>query len=233
MSTTRGVRAENRERLESEIVRLGRAQLAQVGPAALSLRAVARELGMASSAVYRYVPSRDALLTRLIVESYDSLGQAVEEAEAVVDRSDLAGRWHAVGTTLRRWALAHPHDWALLYGTPVPGYDAPAEQTGPAGTRVTSLLIGLLVDIAGSGRAATPHRAEPADEAEQLARTVLGQLGLDEQQLPPALVLAGLAAWTLLVGAVSSEVFEQQGPQLVGPALFDHQLALALSLIVA
>src|SRR3954466_2411468 len=90
-----------------------RRQLAEVGAAALSLRAVARELGMASSALYRYFPSRDDLLTRLIVDGYDALGAAAESADdpAATPRE----RWLAVCRAVRAWARAHPHEYALLY----------------------------------------------------------------------------------------------------------------------
>src|SRR5215207_9080182 len=103
-----------RAELTTEITDAARRQLAEVGAAALSLRAVARELGMASSAVYRYFPSRDDLLTRLIIEGYDALGAAAEAADDPADPP--LDRWLAVCRTVRRWALAHPHEYALLYG---------------------------------------------------------------------------------------------------------------------
>src|SRR5215475_9172589 len=94
---TRSVPRTARERARAEITReileAGRRHLAMEGAAALSLRAIARDLGMVSSAVYRYVASRDDLLTRLIIDAYDALGAAAETREADVDRADLAGRW--------------------------------------------------------------------------------------------------------------------------------------------
>ena len=109
-----------RAELTAEITDAARRQLAEVGAAALSLRAVARELGMASSAVYRYFPSRDDLLTRLIIDGYDDLGAAAEAADDPA--AAAAERWLAVCRAVRTWALAHPHEYALLYGSPVPGY---------------------------------------------------------------------------------------------------------------
>ncbi len=227
-----GKRALNRQHLESEIVRLGRAQLAEVGPAALSLRAVARELGMASSAVYRYVDSRDELLTRLIVESYDALAGDVEEALRDVDGDDLGGRWFTLGRAMRRWGVDHPHDWALLYGSPVPGYAAPAERTTDPGTRVLMMVVELLCDIQAADRAAAP--AAGADEARLTgARLQVTEFGLTEEQLGPELFLGGIAAWTLLTGSVSAEVFEQFGE--LGPSyevLHDSNLELALGMIL-
>lgn len=236
-STTprRGVRAVNRERIEADILRLGRVQLAEVGAAALSVRAIARELQMASSAVYRYVASRDELLTRLIVESYDSLADAADGAQSAAPRDDLRGRWFALGHGVRDWALAHPHDWALLFGSPVPGYDAPAERTNTAGTRVTTLALQILLDIVAAGRAPMPSARAPwPPAASDSAELLLAGLGIDESALPVDLFVAGLTAWTLLTGAVNSEVFEYQGPIPGDPVgLFDAALEAGLRLILA
>src|ERR671913_882383 len=97
-----------RAELTAEIPDAPRRQLAEVGAAALSLRAVARELGMASSAVYRYFPSRDDLLTRLIIDGYDDLGAAAEAADK--PSAAPAERWLAVCRAVREWARAHPHE---------------------------------------------------------------------------------------------------------------------------
>src|ERR1700744_1305393 len=114
-----------RERVRAEITReitdVARAQLAADGAAALSLRAVARELGMVSSAVYRYFSSRDELLTALIIDGYDALGAAVEKTDAACPLDDFAARRRAATNAARDWAVAHPHENALLYGSPVPG----------------------------------------------------------------------------------------------------------------
>ncbi|RKT68986.1 TetR family transcriptional regulator [Saccharothrix variisporea] len=184
-----------------DIKRIAREQLASEGSAALSLRAIARELGIVSSAVYRYVPSRDDLLTMLIVDAYNSLGEAVEEAEARCPREDLVGRWRAIGTAVREWAVARPAEYALLYGSPVPGYHAPVEQTGDPGTRVMMLVVTLLVDI---------QRGVPVAGVD-------GVLGRDLAVVREAVgvevgeeVLArGYLAWTSMFGLVSFEVFGQ------------------------
>src|ERR1700744_2080553 len=125
-----------RERVRAEITReitdTARAHLAADGAATLSLRAVARDLGMVSSAVYRYFASRDDLLTALIIDGYNAIGAAVEAADAACDRADHLGRWRAAGRAARPWAVAHPHEYALIYGSPVPGYEAPADTIAPA-----------------------------------------------------------------------------------------------------
>src|SRR3954465_4940177 len=103
-------RARARAALTEEIKTTARRQLAEVGAPALSLRAVARDLGMASSAVYRYFPSRDDLLTRLISGGDDALGAAAEAADDPA--ATPAQRWLAVCRAVRGWALTHPHEYA-------------------------------------------------------------------------------------------------------------------------
>lgn len=195
-----------RQRVRAELVReitdAGRRQLAEVGASALSLRAVAREVGMVSSAVYRYFPSRDHLLTALIVEAHDSLGAAVEDAEAAVEWHDLPGRFRAVGRATRQWALAHPHEYGLLYGSPVPGYAAPADTIGPA-IRVTSVLRSILFDARAGGRLTVPEGELVPAVSDDLARLADGIF----PGLPLAVVVRGLMAWSQLFGTISFELF--------------------------
>jgi len=166
-----------RERVRAELVReiteIARRQLATDGAAGLSLRAVAREMGMVSSAIYRYFPSRDDLLTTLIIDGYNAVGAAVEKAGAVPAREDYAGRWLAAGRAVRDWALAHPHEYALVYGSPVPGYRAPERTIGPA-SRAAAVFGAIIADAyragAASGGASTggtvgPEGAEVAGDA--------------------------------------------------------------------
>ena len=234
-----GIRARNRAAIEAEILASARRQLAVTGASALSLRAVARDLGMVSSALYRYVSSRDELLTRLIVSAFTSLGDAVEQAHDAVPAADLTTRWFAVGHALRDWALAHPHEYALVYGSPVPDYRAPAEQTTGPGTRVFALLVGLLADATRSGELArdafTPHLTEDLGTAATAAAgTVLDDPFLAHHGLDADTVMAGLAAWSLVMGALSSEVFGQLGPGTVDDprAYFDYHLEVARRLVL-
>jgi AcrR family transcriptional regulator len=161
---------------------------------------------MVSSAVYRYVASRDDLLTRLIVDAYDSLGAAAESSERAVDRGDLAGRFGAVCSAVRTWALANPNEYALIYGSPVPGYVAPADTVGPA-TRVSDLLIHIMTDAAASGRVA-PAVAQDAVPA--AARSALEPIrSYLPVAAPDALVQLGIMVWMALFGTVSFEIFGQ------------------------
>lgn len=205
-----------RERVRAELTReitdVARRQLAETGASSLSVRAVTRELGMAPSAVYRYFPSRDALLTALIIDAYEGLGAAAEAAEAGCVREDLAGRWLAVFRAVRGWALAHPHEYALIYGSPVPGYVAPADTAVPAG-RVALLLAGVVVDAAlGPGLVPAEGPDLPpdlaADAAARVAEIAATMPDADPLAgLDPRAVVAVVDAWTVLLGAVSFELF--------------------------
>ncbi|MER6068501.1 TetR/AcrR family transcriptional regulator [Streptomyces sp. NPDC001817] len=202
MSTAQGARARARMEVTAAIKEEARRQLAEEGAAKLSLRAVARELGMVSSALYRYFPSRDELLTALITDAYDSLGEAAETAHAAVAGADHVRRWTTVCEAVRTWALAHPHEYALIYGSPVPGYSAP-ETTVPAAARVGLLLIGIVRDaFQGPGLADLPLPAELRSEAERMAADFA-------PDLPPEAAVALVAAWSQLFGLVGFELFGQ------------------------
>lgn len=197
-------RAQNRADQTRAIQETGRRHLAEVGPAALSLRAIAREVGMVSSAVYRYFPSRDDLLTALIVEAYDELGDAVEAAdEAVADPADLAARFRAVAHAIHGWARANPHEYALLYGSPVPGYAAP-DATVPSAARVTGAFLRLAEASERAGLAlGAPTAPVAAGEHDALA-------GVREALDPPVSderTVRWLMAWSTVFGHISLELF--------------------------
>jgi AcrR family transcriptional regulator len=205
-----------RAELTREIKDAGRRQLAEQGSAGLSLRAIAREMGMVSSAIYRYYPSRDELLTALITDAYESMGCAATEAERAVARSDTLGRWLATATAVRLWALAAPQEWALIYGSPVPGYQAPADTIDPAAI-LPLLIIGVVGDAhpaatatAKRNRGALPPRAaSPISTPLPVSvRSELEALALQLGQSLSAEWLAPTAmAWTQLVGSISFELF--------------------------
>ncbi len=213
-----GIRERRRTEVKAALMSAARIELTRVGAAGLSVRAIAREMDMAPSALFRYISGRDELLTLLIVEAYDDLADHVEARETAVPREDLRGRWRAIARSFREWSVAHPHEYALLYGSPVPDFHADAEDTNRAGQRVTDLLAAL-------GRNAPPSLA-PLALPEQPDLSVFagasGAEGLDNN-----LVTRGITAWTALLGAVSAEVFEHLGPELpYATTVFDATVAL-------
>lgn len=212
MNASRTARDRARAELTREITEEARRQVASEGAQRLSLRAVARELGMVSSALYRYFPSRDDLLTQLIIDAYDGLGEAVEQADHDLPVREVRARWTAKCAAARAWAIAHRHEYALIYGTPVPGYQAPEATVGHAGRVPTALLrvvkdahdAGLLAEPSGG---AAPSAATPGTLAPELAaqgELVASLVGID---LPAAAAVRAVIAWSQLSGMIGFELF--------------------------
>ena len=218
MPDTIGVRERRRAAVKSALMAASKVELTRVGAAGLSVRAIARNLGMAPSGLFRYISGRDELLTLLIVEAYDALADHVEAREMGVPRTDLRGRWRALAASFREWSVAHPHEYALLYGSPVPDFHARGEDTNRAGQRVTDLLATLGRQAPRSS--STLVLAEQPDLAAFAGAS--GAAGLDNE-----LVTRGITAWTALLGAVSAEVFKHLGPDLpYSTTVFDATVAL-------
>ena len=220
-----GARERARAEVMAQIMAAGRRELAEHGADGLSLRAVAREVGMVSSAVYRYVASRDELLTLLIIESYEAVGVAAERAGA---RPGTAlQRFVAIANAVRDWGRAHPHEYALLYGSPVPGYRAPQDTITP-GTRIPGAMIGLLVGEYAEGRVRAPLSSERPPVSESLSSQCAQVRDFFGADLPDELVLDGIAAWTQVFGLIDFEIFGRLN-NTFEPAddLMEHQFALA------
>lgn len=208
-----------------DITRIGRSHLATDGAASLSLRAVARDLGVVSSAVYRYVKSRDELLTLLVVDAYTELGDAVDAAVNEVPADNFPEQFKAVGRTVRTWGLAESSRYALLFGSPVPGYHAPADRTTGPGTRVIMALVSIFAAASAAGavtaRVDFPVPASLRRDFEVI-RTETGT------QIPDAVLGRGLATWASLFGVVSFDVFDQYGSDTFTDRdeVFEYQLGL-------
>ena len=203
MSAGTTARARVRAELTREILDTARRQLAESGAPSLSLRAVARSLDMAPSGLYRYFNGRDDLLTALIIDSYEAVGAAATVANGTVDPGDHLGRWMAVTDAIWAWGHEHPHEWALVYGSPVPGYRAP-EETVAAAVIVTGVLTGIVADAAATGRLA-PAATRPLPDADlgrnlEGLRPLLGDLDDDH-------LVVSVQAWSQIFGLVSLDLF--------------------------
>ena len=198
-----GRRARARAEMEAAILATGRRQLAARGAAALSLREVARSIGVASSAVYRYVESRDALLTLLVADAYTQLAVAVEAALEHIEERDGGRRLAVLAFAMREWARSHPEQWGLIYGAPVPGYEAPSEATSAPGTRVMSQILAI-------ARTADPGDVPSPPELRDYLLTGSADLG---QAAAPSAALFAVRAWCTIVGTISMEIFGQLGPE--------------------
>lgn len=220
-----------RDRARAELVDVikttASAHLARDGAAALSLRAVARELGLASSALYRYFPSRDALLTALIVDAYDAVGSAAEKADAKAVRAgaDSGERWLEVCRAVRGWAKRRPHDYALVYGSPVPSYTAP-QDTVAAAARLSGVMAGIVKEAAEDRSLRAPERPlpGPALVTQAVLDFVRGPLQAPYEDLPER----SLVLLTALIGTIGYLQFGHLHLALTDDdAWFDRAMAVA------
>lgn len=207
-----GIRDERRRETMEKILADADRQLIAGGPEALSLREIARSLGLASSAIYRYVSSRDELLTLLIVRSYNALADAVESTHNSKESPEQQLR--DLCSAVRAWALAHPQHYGLLYGTPVPGFQATAVTIEP-GTRVLLQLAEVL---------------RAFDGAPEVSATFVEVVG-KETDISPEIVARAAVAWSALLGAISSEVFGYPGPELA--EVSDELFAIVVEKIIS
>ncbi|WP_433329730.1 TetR/AcrR family transcriptional regulator [Spirillospora sp. CA-294931] len=199
MNASRTARERARAELTREIKEEAKRQLGEVGAHALSLRAVSRELGMTSSALYRYFASRDELLTALIIDAYEALGDRVAAAEEKASGQSLRGRWRVGCATIRAWALEHRHEYSLVYGSPVPGYSAPETTVAPA-ARIAGVILGIVHEAWLEGSITAP--IVPLDDLELQRQAPLVHPGL-----PPHVAVRAAIAWTQLFGMISFELY--------------------------
>lgn len=122
-------------------------QIAQFGAPALSLRAIARELKITAPAIYNYFPDRDALVTALIIDAYTSFGDSQLEARDTIPAKELQGRLNAIGIAYRTWAHTYPQRYQLIFGTPIPGYEAPLMEVLPSAARSLSALVSVVEQL--------------------------------------------------------------------------------------
>jgi AcrR family transcriptional regulator len=211
------------------IKKVARRLIGEKSVAGLSLREVARELGLVSSALYRYFATRDELLTALILDAYNDLGAAVERAEAKVPRDDLHERWMTSGKALRRWAKRNPHEYALIYGTPTPGYEAPSV-TIDAATRVVRVWGQIIADRPA-------RRVSAADATDDARYLELHAMTTVMPGVAPSEYVRALMAWTEVFGFVSFELFGHYvGSVKDAAAAFERvleELAASLYLVAA
>jgi len=196
-------------------------QITEKGATALSLRAIARELGITAPAIYNYYPRRDDLVTALIVEAFNSIADALIQADRDCEQADFAERIAQAGYAYRQWALTHPQRYNLIFGTPIPGYEAPMQITQPAAARSLSVLIEILDQAHQAGKLIF-SMAEVRDPF--LGQIETWKATVHSQAHPQAHALA-LVLWTRVHGIVSIELY-RQFPQPISDAsaLFEMEI---------
>ena len=183
-------------------------QIAENGAAALSLRAIARALHITAPAIYNYYPSRDDLVTALIVDAYTSMGDAQFAAVQAEPAGDHRRRLMALGLAYRQWAITYPQRYQLIFGTPIPGYHAPLELTDPAASRSLAPLIDALDAACQDGKL----RLSQAEEIPENLRQQLQAFGQVYPVQHIFVLYAALAVWSRVHGLVSLEIGHQFPP---------------------
>lgn len=220
-------REQVRQATREEIKRIAREQMAERGNASISLHAIARAMGMTAPALYRYFPTSDDLITALVLDAYLALAQAQEDAYESQPASEPVARFLALVDAYRAWALKHPTEFALIYGTPIPGYSAPAEITMPAAQRSLRVLLRAVQAVIEAHAATLPDldlASLPnfSERLTQAARELLPE--------PDARVLyLALVGWSLAQGLITMELFHHIEPIIGDPAdLYRHETRLWL-----
>lgn len=191
-------RAEVREETTRAIHEAARAELREHGPRELSLRNVARRVGMSPAGLYRYVDGRDGMLTGLIAESLYELAGAVEDAIAA--EADLAEQVVAGFMAYRDWSMVNPAEFNLCFGEPLPGYSAPeGGATTEAFRAVFAPLLGVLAAANGAGLVASPELPESLAPLGVVAEMML-------PESPPGLVTLAFETWARVHGITALEV---------------------------
>jgi AcrR family transcriptional regulator len=198
-------RSQQHPNLQDAIKDVARKQIGEHGAAALSLRAIARELSITAPAIYNYFPSRDDLVTALIVDAYHSFAAALAAARDA-NRDDHAANIIAAANAYRSWALAHPEQYDLIFGTPIPGYHAPMEITGPAAAKSMWVLVQVLDAAYQDG---VLSLLEPSSALLTLLQPWANQI---DYAGPPSVIHLALASWAQIHGLVSLELFGHLAP---------------------
>lgn len=196
-------------------------QIAETGAAALSLRAIARELGITAPAIYNYYPDRDALVTALIIDAYTSFGDYQISARDALAENDLVGRLHSIGMAYRQWALEYPQRYQLIFGTPIPGYQAPLMEVLPSAARSLSALVSVIDELRIAKKIVAAGFPAIQPGYEQMFDVWRGFAGnYDIFSLSIAMVI-----WSRVHGLVSLEISNNMPPFGVdGSSLYRYEL---------
>jgi AcrR family transcriptional regulator len=216
------MRERYRAQVRQEVKQAALRQLAESGPAGVSISAIGKELGVSGPALYRYFASRDELLTELVIDAYDDLAAALRAADGRAPDPGPLARLEAYARAYRAWALAEPHRYRLLFGPPLPGYDAHTQRLVDAAQAAMNVLLEALREPG--------DRAAGAPPGEPLAGQLAAWVKVRHVDIDPAVALRGVLLWSRLHGFVSLEIAGNFASMGLDPdALFEAQLAELVS----
>jgi len=213
----KGDQVRERGATRAQIKAVARQQMVEHGTAGISLRGIAREMSITAPAIYNYFPRLDDLVTALIVDAYADFGDSQRAAVATVDPEDHAGRIRALGHAYRRWAVANPERYQLIFGAPYPGYRVPGDAVGPVASRALAVLVGVLEQarLAGVLRAEPP--AAPLDVSAQPRSLPQDRVGELYGSADLEVLHAAVSIWTRVHGPVAIELSRQYPPFVTDP----------------
>jgi AcrR family transcriptional regulator len=197
-------RAHRHEQTRQEIKQIARQQMAQQGTASLSLRGIAAAMGIRAPSLYNYYANRDDLVTDLLVDSYTHQAEALEQASASCQTQETIACLLATVLAYRQWAMEHPTEFALIAGTPIPGYVAPVVQTLPLGRRSVKVILDLL-QRAWDEHLLHPQLTSLALDAEAFNDEFISWC--HEHGYARAVVTLFLECYAFLQGVIALEIF--------------------------
>ena len=197
-------RERRHEQTRQEIKQIARRQMAQQGTASLSLRGIAAEMGMSAPSLYNYYTNRDELVTDLLVDSYTHQAETLEQASASCQTQETIACLLVTVLAYRQWAVEHPTEFALIAGTPIPGYVAPVEQTLPLARRSLKVLLDLL-QRAWDEQLLPPQWSSPDIAADTFNEEFLAWCR--EQGYALSVVALFLELYAFLQGVIALEIF--------------------------
>jgi AcrR family transcriptional regulator len=201
-----------RERMRSatlqEIREVAREHLRAHGPSGISLRGIARDIGMTAPALYRYYAGLGDLLTAMIETYINEMSDAMEAARDELPADDLGGRLVAVTRAFRGWALEHRPEFAMVFGAPVPGFDNPDEGgVHEAGARLGGIFFSLFTELWRRRPFPVPPDEEISPELTRQLRGFAAACGAEQADLPLGVLRLYAASWVRLYGLVAMEIF--------------------------
>jgi AcrR family transcriptional regulator len=177
-------------------------QVAEFGAPALSLRAIARELKITAPAIYNYFPDRDALVTALIIDAYTSFGDWQLEARDSITTRDPLKKLEAIGLAYRSWAHTYPQRYQLIFGMPIPGYEAPAEKVFPSSARSISALFSVVEELRAAGKLNSAY----VPTVNEKYRAYYEQWRIYSGEINPVSLFVAMVIWSRVHGIVSLEI---------------------------
>ncbi len=189
-------------------------QIAEFGASSLNLRAIARDLGIAAPSIYNYFPNRDNLVTMLIVDAYNSLAETQETTLEVNASASLSIKLFSLGIAYRDWVMTFPQRYQLIFGTPIPNYNAPDDVTVPAATRALVPLINVIQDLQREKKLRTEQLARMSTKLEAMLKSWQEVEGSSDIE---TLYLA-IVIWSRLHGMIGLEIGKQLPSFIDDPA---------------